>query len=188
MSEPFPRPIPPLSAANISLRALAVTDAPAIYSYARDPEMARYTLWPAHQSEAFTRAFLARLTSPVVSSWAISLDVTGEAVGMVFLHSLNVQHRKAELAFNVARAHWGRGVATVAATAVRDYAFLELKLHRLEATCMPRNVASRRVLEKIGMKAEGVMRRSHQRWDGFHDMELFAQLSDDPPTSPAAAS
>ena len=44
---------------------------------------------------------------------------------------------------------------------------------------MPGNAGSRRVLEKLGMLKEGTMRRSHFRYDGFHDMELFSILRDD---------
>ena len=103
---------------------------------------------------------------------------------MVFLHSYSRQHRKAEIAFNLARSHWRRGLATEAALAVLRVAFHELGLNRVEALCMPENLASIRVIERLGMRREGTMRKVHHRYDGFHDMELFALLSQDVPASP----
>jgi ribosomal-protein-alanine N-acetyltransferase len=164
----------------ITLRALSVDDAPAVHAYASDAEVARFTLWPPHSSEAFSRQFVADLTHPTILSWAIVLKNEQRVIGIVFLHSFSKRHRKAEIAFNVARPSWKAGVATAAARAVLRFAFETLNLNRVEATCMPANVGSRRVLEKIGMTKEGVMRRSHSRHDGFHDMALFSILRDEP--------
>jgi len=79
----------------------------------------------------------------------------------------------------VARGRWGRGIATEAARLVLRYAFEHYGLNRVEATCMPENAGSRRVLEKLGMEHEGRLRRSHLRHDGFHDMDLFSILRDE---------
>jgi RimJ/RimL family protein N-acetyltransferase len=49
---------------------------------------------------------------------------------------------------------------------------------------MPANAASTRVIEKLGMKREGTMRKVHHRYDGFQDMDLFAVLSSDAPEAP----
>jgi ribosomal-protein-alanine N-acetyltransferase len=169
----------PIELGKLTLRALSLADAAAVYAYASDPEVARFTLWPPHRSEEFTRDFLSTLLPPMVLSWTITLKADERVVGMVFLHSFSMRHRKAEIAFNVARSHWGRGIATEAVRAVIHLAFERLGLNRVEATCMPGNVASRCVLEKIGMSKEGTMRRSHHRYDGYHDMELFSILRDE---------
>jgi ribosomal-protein-alanine N-acetyltransferase len=161
------------------LRGLAVDDAADVFAYASDPEVALYTLWPPHPSVEFTRAFLRMFTAPSLLSWAIVAPESGKVVGMVFLHSLNKHHKRAELSFNVARSHWKRGIATEAARQVLRFAFTQMGLNRIEATCMPANAASRRVLEKLGFTHEGRSRRSHRRHDGFHDMELFALLRDE---------
>ncbi len=100
---------------------------------------------------------------------------------MVFLHSYSRQHQKAEIAFNLVKSRWRQGLATEAAEAVLRFAFHGLGLNRVEALCMPANAASMRVIEKLGMKREGTMRKVHHRYDGFHDMELFALLSSEAP-------
>jgi|HubBroStandDraft_1064217.scaffolds.fasta_scaffold105939_3 ribosomal-protein-alanine N-acetyltransferase len=179
MGDAFECQAPVLEADGLTLRALSVEDAPAVFAYASDPEVARYTLWPPHVSEDATREFLRMLTAPWILGWAIVPRVESSAAGMVFLHSLSRQHRKAELAFNIARSHWNRGLATAASRLVLRHSFAELGLNRVEATCMPANAASARVLGKLGMSREGGMRRSHMRHDGFHDMDLFAVLRDE---------
>lgn len=179
MSGSFDIAPPELVTRRLRLRALAVDDAAVVFRYASDPEVARFTLWPPHESEDFTRGFLRFFTQPEFLSWAI-IEPAGNAVaGMVFFHSLNEHHRKAELAFNLARSHWGKGFATEAVGAALEFAFGGLKLNRVEATCMPANLGARRVLEKSGMSYEGRMRRSHLRYDGAHDMDLFSILSDE---------
>jgi len=168
---------------RLGLRALCVDDAPAVFAYARDPEVARFTLWEPHASEEATRSFLTGLTGPFAMAWAIIPDESRAFAGMVFLHSLNAHHRKAELAFNLGRQSWNQGIATEAAAAVLGFAFGKLGLNRVEATCMPGNAGSRRVLEKLGMSQEGTMRSSHWRHDGFHDMVLFSVLRGERPSA-----
>jgi [ribosomal protein S5]-alanine N-acetyltransferase len=179
VSDAFESAPSPIELGKLRLRALSTGDAAAVYAYASDPELAQFTLWPPHHSEEFTRDFLSALSLPMVLSWAITLRADESIIGMVFFHSLSIRHKKAELAFNVARSHWRHGIATEAAQAAIHFAFERLLLNRVEATCMPANIASRRVLEKIGMSKEGTMRRSHSRYDGFHDMDLFSILRDE---------
>jgi [ribosomal protein S5]-alanine N-acetyltransferase len=179
MGDSFEIQVPVLEAGAFTLRALSVDDAPAVFAYASDPEVARYTLWPPHKSEDFTRGFLKTFTGKGFMNWAIVPREGDQVVGMVFLHSLNRHHSKAEIAFNVARSHWGKGLATEASWRVLRFSFEDLGMNRVEATCMPGNLGSARVLEKLGMAREGMSRRSHIRHDGFHDMELFAILRDE---------
>ncbi len=64
-----------------------------------------------------------------------------------------------EIIYLVVREHWGRGIATEAASAVRDYAFGDLGLDRFVALVHPENAASCRVAEKIGMTDDGMVER-----------------------------
>lgn len=65
------------------------------------------------------------------------------------------------MGWSIARPVWGRGLATEAARAVIDAAFkVHQDLNRIEATADTRNVASQRVMEKAGMRREGVPRQS----------------------------
>jgi ribosomal-protein-alanine N-acetyltransferase len=184
MSDAFDGPAPDISTARLRLRALRTEDSHAVHAYAFDPEVARFLPWRPNSSERVATGLVQMLTGPEFLNWAITSPPGDEALGMVFLHSFSRLHRKAEIAFNLARAHWGRGLATEAAFGVLRYAFLELGLNRVEALCMPQNMASKRVLGRLGMECEGRMRKVHHRYDGFQDMDLFSVISTDAQESP----
>lgn len=110
-------------------------------------------------------------------------DLNGERlVGAVTLS--NIRRGVAEtgtLGYWVGRPHAGRGHATAAVRAVAGHAFDRLKLHRLEASCLPTNAASRRVLEKAGFRQEG-QARAYLKINGqWADHLLFGLLSEDLP-------
>jgi RimJ/RimL family protein N-acetyltransferase len=75
--------------------------------------------------------------------------------------------------------YWGNGYATEAGRAVLDHGFGELGLNRVYAHCFARNPASRRVLEKLGMRHEGTRRRHTLKWGEYLDEEEFGILASD---------
>jgi len=102
---------------------------------------------------------------------SIALAVTrrgeGDLVGMIELSQLSASDRRAELGYWVAPDHRGNGYATEAARAMCTMAFRTLRLHRVEAGALARNLASIRVLEKAGLRREGLSRerlRVGSRW------------------------
>lgn len=101
-------------------------------------------------------------------------------VGAVTLS--NIRRGVAEtgtLGYWIGLPHAGRGHATAAVRAVAAHAFDRLKLHRLEASCLPNNVASRRVLEKAGFRLEG-QAKAYLKINGqWADHLLFGLLSED---------
>jgi ribosomal-protein-alanine N-acetyltransferase len=77
-----------------------------------------------------------------------------------------------------------QGFMTAAVNAVIPFAFGTLRLHRVEAACIPGNMASLKLLEKTGFKREGVARQ-YLCIDGiWQDHLLFARLKDDPAPNP----
>jgi ribosomal-protein-alanine N-acetyltransferase len=115
MSDAFDATPPEISTPRLRLKALLPDDAPAVFAYASNPEIARFTLWRPHSSELFTKGFIKALTQPPFLNWAITQPPVDQAIGMIFLHSFSKPHQKAEIAFNLAQAHWNQGLATEAA-------------------------------------------------------------------------
>jgi RimJ/RimL family protein N-acetyltransferase len=72
----------------------------------------------------------------------------------------------------VSRDFWGQGLATEAAQAVMDWSFQNLNLNKIFATCDVRNTGSWRVMEKLGMSREGLL-RSHFKWQGEFKDEYY---------------
>ena len=174
--EPTRTPVPQLETPRLVLRQLGLHDAAAIFAYASDPEVARYTFWHAHQSLEDSHRFITWLTSGEVACWAIVLRAHSTLIGTCFLHSFNQPHRRAEIAFNVARREWGQGYATEAVRAVLQAGFMYWQLNRIEGTSMLANSASARVMEKAGMHFEGILRQYAFAKGTFHDMKLYAAL------------
>ncbi len=114
-------------------------------------------------------------TSP---TWAIELD--GRVVGAIDLW-IKAEHRRAELAYRLARRHWGHGLTTEAARAVVDAAFETWpELNRIHANADARNPASVRVMEKVGMQHEGTLRKHYiSRGEEPHDSVECGLLRED---------
>jgi [ribosomal protein S5]-alanine N-acetyltransferase len=119
------------------------------------------------------------------TAWPLFAFADGHLVGAITLS--NVRRGVAEtgtLGYWIAQAHAGRGLATAAVRAMVDFAFSELRLHRVEAACVPANQASRRVLEKAGFEAEGRARAYLKINGAWADHLLFGRVNDSP-VSPA---
>lgn len=86
----------------------------------------------------------------------------------------------AAVGYWIGKPYAGRGGMTKALSGIVRFAFDELKLHRLEAACMPTNSASIRVLEKNGFQREGLARRYLKINGVWQDHLLYATLADDP--------
>ena len=131
-----------------------------MHRYASDPEVVKYMPWGPN-SEEDTHDFLQkRLTEQAASprvnySVAITLKEDGTLIGGCDLTRRNSEVSEAALGYCLHKDYWGRGIASEAAGALLKCGFEELKLHRIIATCDPENLASRRVLEKNGLRLEG---------------------------------
>jgi ribosomal-protein-alanine N-acetyltransferase len=104
-------------------------------------------------------------------------------LGLVSLRDLNHEHACAELSFWLATGAQGRGYAAEAAAALVHHGFKALDLHRIEAYQMVRNIASGRVLARIGFEFEGTLRERVVKWGRREDANLWSKLRGDPPVS-----
>jgi ribosomal-protein-alanine N-acetyltransferase len=89
---------------------------------------------------------------------------------------INESRTQGMIGYCLAKPAWGRGIATEAAGALLRLAFEDLRVHRVWSSCDPDNAASRRVLEKVGMRHEGHQRESAFVRGGFRDRLLFGIL------------
>jgi RimJ/RimL family protein N-acetyltransferase len=85
------------------------------------------------------------------SFWAVELRDSAEFIGFCGMQPVPDGTGRIEIGWRLAPAHWGRGYATESALPARDWAFEHIGLDRLVALFQPPNVASRRVMEKLGM-------------------------------------
>jgi len=81
-----------------------------------------------------------------------------------------------DIGYELNPKYWGRGYATEAARAMLAFGFDTLGLHRVWAECVAGNLASRRVLEKLGMTLEGRLRENKHIDGRWHDTLIYAIL------------
>jgi ribosomal-protein-alanine N-acetyltransferase len=176
---------PRLHTPRLLLRPVERGDADGIFAYASDPEVARYTLWDPHGSRQDTEFFIEdyalanyrqRVPDPFILE---SREEPGKILGTVGCHWASELHRTMELGFALAREAWGKGLGTEAAWAVTCFAFSTFRPARLQARCHADNPASARVLEKIGMSHEGLLRAAAIKGTVVWDVHLYALVRRD---------
>lgn len=170
--------IPTLQGEGLSLRHLTAADAPALLRSWGDPANMTYMSRPALADVAAAEDFIAGIDElkdlSQLLQWGVVPEGEREVVGTVTLVLTDLPHQTADLGFCIQRDRWGQGIATRAARPVRDYAFAELGIHRLQADADPRNEGSLRVLAKLGFQREGLMRGRYLQLGERQDAVLLS--------------
>ena len=111
--------------------------------------------WPAERLQRLPQLRRATERHAHFSSWAVIQKATGEMMGRCGLLAWNLDGQlEVEVGYVLGRPFWGRGFATEAAMAARDYGMDRLGFDRLIAIILPQNTASQRVAQKMGMQHE----------------------------------
>jgi len=154
-----------LKTERLVLRPVAPADADALFAMRSDPEVQRYGShgpWTERQTAVdYITRMTAYLEAGDPPQFAIERQADHAVVGTCTLFHLDTQSRRAECGYVLRRSEWGRGYAVEAMTAVLDWGFDTLGLHRVEADLDPRNAPSARLLERLGFQREGHLR---ERW------------------------
>jgi RimJ/RimL family protein N-acetyltransferase len=172
-----------LRTARLLLRSLQDSDGPALVRFAGAREIAATTVRIPHPyTDDDARSFLGHARESYREGRSIFLAITmppdTELRGAVGLE-LKPPHGHAELGYWIAIPYWGKGFATEAAKALVAFGFNMLGLHRIYAHHFDGNVASGRVLEKIGMRHEGRFRQHVRKWDQYIDVENYGLLANE---------
>ena len=182
--------IPTLQTQRLTLRPFDVEDASVVQSLAGAPEIALTTQNIPHPYEdGMAEAWIATHRPGWDAGKLLTVAITSNAdglVGAVGLH-INAAHRRGELGYWVGLPYWNRGYATESARALLDYGFNELRLNRIQARHMTRNPSSGRVMEKLGMKPEGIQRQHVVAHGEFEDVAMYAILRSEYGVDPRGA-
>ena len=180
MKPPDWRP-PTLRTERLTLRAFEETDAAHLFAFASNPNVTRFTLWDTHKTPADTLTFVRdyarlRYREGAYEPYAITLNGEGIPIGVCGCFWAAELHRIMELGYWVAEPFWGRGIAGEASRAVIDRVFQDQRPERLQARVIVGNVASTRVLEKLGFRYEGTLRSALLRRGKFEDVMFYSIL------------
>jgi [ribosomal protein S5]-alanine N-acetyltransferase len=177
-----PTPHPILSTHRLRLRQFRAEDADAMHQCFADPEAMRFWNQPVHTKRIETERVVRRLmdcTPSYYRFWAVADVRSDRCLGMVNYHDGHIRSKRVAIGYIVDPAHHGKGIATEAVSAMLDFCFSELGLHRVQAFIHPDNIASRKLVEKLGFRSEGLLRDNLRVGDSWRDDTLYALLETD---------
>lgn len=173
--------VPRIETARLLLRPFQYEDWRAVHSYNSDPEVVRFVpgeyAGEGDSQEAVAAWMQGLEDTPPHYDFAVTVRPEPFVIGWCCLHSNPEHERWGELKYVFNRGFWGQGYATEAGRAVLEFAFADVGLQRVYATCRPENQASWRVLEKLGMQREAHLRQHVWYRGAWHDSYLYARLA-----------
>jgi ribosomal-protein-alanine N-acetyltransferase len=147
----------PLETKRLILRKVTAADAGGLFETMSDPRVAQFTDFVAHTDISQTQKQIQAIEAWYASSnflyWVVLKET--QLIGYVGAPYIDTQNNSVEFGYGFAHSAWGNGYASEAASAVIQYLLTECGFHRVSATVAAPNIASRRVLEKCGMRQEG---------------------------------
>ena len=154
--------VPPrMETERLALRIPVLEDAPALFeTYMQDIEVTRYVTWRPHtkidQTLDFLRSCLEAWQTGKRFPYVVTLKNTDKPFGMVDFH---INGSTMGIGYVIGQAYRGNGYVPEAVRAVIDWAFSQPSIYRVNASCDVENTASARVMEKVCMQREGLLRR-----------------------------
>jgi len=166
---------------RLIIRDFQMEDWVGVHRYASNREVTEHTIWGPN-SEVETKTYIEqeiRIQQAIDRTdfeFGVILKKTNELIGGCGIH---INEYNAELGYCFNPDFWGNGYATEAAKAMLMLGFETFNVHRIYATCRPRNIPSANVLRRIGMQQEGHLRGHMWHKGQFHDSYLFSILEDE---------
>ena len=167
---------------RLLLRPFRLEDAKRVQELAGDAAVAEMTdAIPHPYEDGMAEEWIAGLPPAREQGTGLALAVClksdGSVVGAVSLGSINAEHRRAVLGYWIGRTYWNQGYCTEATRALVGHGFRSLGLNRVQAYHFEPNPASSRVLTKIGMRREGVLRQHLLVRGRFQDIAAYGVLA-----------
>ncbi len=165
---------------RLSLREFTLEDYEGVHAFASDPEVCQFTVWGPNTPDD-TRSFLKKALNEQVENPRLRYNfvVVHPSHGVIGSCGINVnslEHRSASISYFLNKSYWGMGYGTEIALRLISYGFEELNMYRITATCDPRNIASWKIMEKNGMKREGLLRHNQIIRGEWRDSYIYSIL------------
>lgn len=181
--DPFTDGLPALEGDHVRLRQSEERDVPDLLAVFGDAEQLRYwshgPLPDLEAAHTYYRGMLSGLEDRSLFQWAVTEPVADRLVGTVTLVDWDRQNRRCETGFILHPSVQGKGLASDAVRTALRFAFDEMGLERVEADVDPENVASSRLLERLGFVLEGRLRRRWLTFGTWKDSLFYGLLKGD---------
>ncbi len=174
-----------LTTERLLLREWEEEDWQPVHRIYADPEVSRYSAHSLSMEEAtarkFAREMAAARDTPFPHGFVIVLRESGAVIGSCRLARLREGNGQGDIAYYLESRFWNQGYGTEVARALLEYGFMDFGMHRISASCHPDNIASWRILEKIGMRREALHRFNTWNWqtEEWNDRFEYAILEDE---------
>jgi RimJ/RimL family protein N-acetyltransferase len=179
------RPDYPITTDRLILRPFADTDLDALHAYHQLPEVARFLMWPPRSREETARSLRYRIDHPTLERegdilvLAVEHRETGTLLGDVNLSWRSEEHRTGEFGFIFDPAHHGHGYAGEAALELLRLGFERMGLHRIIGRADARNVASGKLMARLGLRKEAHFVKNELVKGEWSDEVVYAMLAEE---------
>lgn len=163
---------------RLILRPFSMDDIEDIYEYAKDDKVTQFLTWESHTDISETQRVVKEFYMNTVGIYAIELKSEKKCIGCIDLR-LDIQNDKASFGYVMNQSYWNKGYMSEALSEILKLAFLELSLNRVESTYYMANKASGRVMQKCGLKYEGIGREELKVFGVYQDVVHCAILKKD---------
>ena len=175
--------LPNLETERLILRKISKKDIGDIYEYSKDPRTSKFLLWYPHYSVADTKrhvkSILKRYKKGSFYDYAIVLKNSGKMIGTCGFTRIVPLDNKAEIGYVINPEYQGQGFATEAVKRVISFGFEEIGFERIEARYILGNDSSLKLMQKVKMTHEGVIRHGVKAKGKYHDVGICSILSDE---------
>lgn len=170
---------------RLILRRFVIADTREMFeNWANDCEVTKYLRWQPHKSVEESKEILAKWIASYQHqccyNWAIVPKGYGKVIGSITIISMNEDARRCKVGYCIGKNFWGQGIMTEALRAVVHYLLIEVNFNRVQAMHHLDNIASGKVMKKVGMQYEGVLREYSLDNKGMvKDLGLYSVLKSD---------
>lgn len=177
--------LPTLHTQRLTLRPIRPEDEQALFSIFSDAETMKFYGADAHTTIEETRSTIAHMKTAYETrkglNWAVTLDGDEDetAIGSLSFHQFACKFKRVEVGYVINRAYWGQGIASEAVRAMLDFGFHDLNIHRVEAIIDDGNIASSKLLLKLGFVFEGKLRERYLLGETMMDEWMYGLLKPD---------
>ncbi|MDB5198079.1 MAG: alanine acetyltransferase [Chitinophagaceae bacterium] len=165
---------PVLETERLLLRKITMEDAEDIFLLRTNEEAMKYIKKPKLRSVNDAIELIKVMNSPDRIQLGITLKNVNRIIGIIGYHRIVNEHYRAEIGYMLNPQYWNTGLMSEAITKVIGFGFNEMKLHSIEAIINPKNMASRKILEKFNFIKEAYFKENFFFEGEFFDSEVYS--------------
>ncbi|WP_294403702.1 GNAT family N-acetyltransferase [uncultured Clostridium sp.] len=176
-----------LETERLVIRKFNENDGVYMYSnWAGDDNVTRYMKWPTHKAKGMSKSYVNWIVKSyekddenTVYEWVIELKEIGQPIGSIGVVDINTDIESVQIGYCIGAKWWHQGIMTEAFKEVIRFFMEDVGVSRIEARYDTRNINSGRVMERCGLKYEGILRSSDINNSGVFDAAWYSILKED---------